>query len=362
MISSFASGRRSTFAFRCALLLILAAGAFLVGCGDKSRTGSQTAARVNGDDITVHQINFVLSHQKAMTPEQAASATTQVLDHLIDQELAVQKATDQKLDRTPVVTQAIEAARRDIIARAYLEKIGAGAPKPTDEEIKKYYGEHPELFSHRRVYALQEIAIEAAPEQVDDLRKKLEAAKNVSDFLSYMNTNHIKFVGKQVVRGAEQLPLASLPTLAKMKDGQTIFNKTDHGAQVVVLVAAHDQPVDEEHARPAIERYLLNQHKQKVIDDDLKALRASAEIEYVGDFQKTAAEREAAQEKALEVKPSVSPLAPEPGASEIEVEDPKPSVSPLVGTPASAVEPMVPVRPASAPSASVLDKGLKGLK
>ncbi len=53
--------------------------------------------------------------------------------------------------------QQIEAARREIIARAYAEKIGQGAPKPTAQEVNAYYEAHPALFSQRRIYNLQEV-------------------------------------------------------------------------------------------------------------------------------------------------------------------------------------------------------------
>jgi EpsD family peptidyl-prolyl cis-trans isomerase len=350
---------------RAAALAVTAVTVLLAGCGDskKDKPATQTAARVNKEEITVHQINYVLSQQRGLPPEQAASAGKQVLERLIDQELAVQKAAEQKVDREPRVTQQVEAARREIIARAYLDKIGAGAPKPTPEEIKKYYDANPALFKERRIYSLQEIAIEAPPEQVETLRAKLQEAKNVNEFVEYLKANSIKFVGNQAVRPAEQLPLNVLPTIAQLKDGQTIFSKTPRGAQVVILAGSRSQPVDEERARPAIEQFLLNERKRKVIDDDLKALRAASKIEYAGDYVKSAEERAAAEKAAREVKPSTSALTAEPGASAIEIEPAKPAaVSPLIGTPASAADPVVPVKAASVPSGQALDKGLKGLK
>ena len=133
----------------------------------KDKPATQTAAKVNKEEITVHQINFLLAQQRALAPEQAASASRQVLERLIDQELALQKAGDLKLDRDPRVVQQIEAARREIISRAYLEKIGEGAPKPTPAEVNAYYEAHPALFKERRVYSFQEVNVEAKPEQVE---------------------------------------------------------------------------------------------------------------------------------------------------------------------------------------------------
>ena len=86
------------------------------------------------------------------------------------------------------------------------------------------------------------------------------------------------------MRAAEQLPLNSLDTFAKMKDGQAMMLPAANGVQVVVLAGSRLQPVSEEQARPAIEQFMLNERKRKLIEEDVKAMRAAAKIEYVGKF------------------------------------------------------------------------------
>lgn len=271
------------------VLAVIAVAALLAACGDKAGApATQTAAKVNKDEITVHQINFVLQQQRNLRPEQAEAAGKQILDRLIDQQLALQKAEETKLDRDPRVMQQIEAARREIVARAYLEKVGEAAPKPTPEEIKKYYDEKPALFSQRRIYQIQEIGIEASPDRLPEIRERLAAAKNVNDFVAYLQSSGLRFSGNQAVRAAEQLPLSSLDALAKLQDGQSLVLPTATGAQVVVLAGSRMQPVSEEQARPAIEQFLLNERRRKLVEDDIKALRAAAKIEYVGKFAEAA--------------------------------------------------------------------------
>ena len=271
------------------MLAVLASAVLLAACGGGDKGASQTAAKVNKDEVTVHQINFVLQQQRGLKPEQADAAGRQVLERLIDQQLALQKADDLKLDRDPRVVQQLEAARRDILARAYAEKVGEAAPKPTPEEIKAYYDEKPALFRERRVYSIQEIAIEATPAQVPELRDKLAASANINEFVEYLKAKELRFTGNQAVRAAEQLPLNSLDTFARMKDGQALIVPTATGAQVVVLAGSRSQPVGEEQARPAIEQYLLNERKRKLVEDDVKALRAAAKLEYDGKFAEPAA-------------------------------------------------------------------------
>ena len=301
----------STLTRRWIPLVAVAAAVVLVGCGEKKdKAASQTAAKVNKDEVTVHQINFVLQQQRNLRPEQTDAASKQILERLIEQQLALQKADEQKIDRDPRVVQQMEVARREIVARAYLDKVGEAAPKPTADENKKYYDEKPALFSERRVYSIQEISIEAKPEQVPELREKLAAAKNVNDFVEYLKASGMRFAGNQAVRAAEQLPFNTLDAMSKMKDGQAIVVPATNGMQVVVLAGSRSQPVTEEQSRPAIEQFLLNERKRKLVEDDIKALRAAAKIEYVGKFAEGAASAPAAAAPVAPNAASAAPAAP----------------------------------------------------
>lgn len=272
-------------------VLLAVSAMALVACGEKkdSNVASQTAVKVNKDEITIQQINFVVQQQRNLRPEQADAATKQILERLIDQQLALQKADDLKLDRDPRVLQQLEAARREIIARAYLEKVGEAAVRPTAQEVQAYYDEKPALFKERRIYSLQEIGIEAKPEQMPVLREQLAAAKNISEFVDYLKANDFRFAGNQAVRTAEQLPLNSLDSFSRMRDGQAALVPTATGVQVVVLAGSRSQPVSLEQARPAIEQFLMNERRRKLVEEDVKAMRAAAQIEYVGKYAEPAA-------------------------------------------------------------------------
>jgi hypothetical protein len=74
-----------------------------------------------------------------------------------------------------------------------------------------------------------------------------------------------------------------------MKDGQAIVNPSANGLQVILLAGTRSQPVTEDQARPAIEQFLLNERKRKLVEDDMKAMRAAAKVEYVGKFAQAAA-------------------------------------------------------------------------
>lgn len=296
------------------LLLAVLMALQLAACSErrKDRPATQPAAKVNGDEVTVQQINLVLQ-QRNLRPEQADAASRQVLERLVDQTLAVQKADELKLDRDIRVIQQVEAARREILARAYADKVGEGAARPTAEDVHKVYEERPALFKDRRIYNLQEIAIEARPDQVATLKEKLGTVKNIGEFVEHLKAQELRFLPSQAVRAAEQLPLASLEAFSRMKEGQALLVPTASGAQVIVVAGSRSQPVSEEQARPAIEQFILNERRRKLVEDDLKALRASARIEYVGKFAE--GPRPGAASAAASSLMPAAPVAADPGGA-----------------------------------------------
>lgn len=288
---------------------LAATAALLAACGGGKGEATQTAAKVNKEEITVHQINQLLQRQPGLSEKQADALSRQLLERLIDQELSVQKAQDLKLDRDPRVVQQVEAAKREIVARAYAERIGESVSKPSADEIAKFYDEKPALFKERRVYSLQEMSIEATPDQFEGLRQRLQGSRNLSEFAEYLRGAGIRFNVNEAVRPAEQLPLNSLDTIARMKDGDTAVQVTPSGLQLLHVATSRLNPVDEVTARPAVEAFLLNQRKAEAIQKDLKALREAGKVEYLGKFASKPAPAASAASAPAAVVPAASAVA-----------------------------------------------------
>jgi EpsD family peptidyl-prolyl cis-trans isomerase len=299
-------------AHRWARLLTASAAAACLGltaCGDKPVDATQVAARVNKGDITVHQINFLLQQDRSVRPEQSDAASRRLLEGLIDQELAVQKALELKLDREPRIVQAMESARRDVLARAYNERLVQGVAQPTPEDARKYYGEQPALFKERKVYSLQEMLIDAPPEKQPWVKQELSAAKSAKDFAESLKSAGVPFSGSQGIKGAEQLPLGLVERFAAMKDGESAVVSEGNQLRVIFVVASRSDPVSFERASGAIEQYLANQARRRAVDENIKALRSAAQINYQGRFAGgPGASASAATPASAPVLPAMSPV------------------------------------------------------
>lgn len=262
----------------------------LLGCskGKPDHDATQVVAQVNGKEISVHQLNFLLERQPGLKPEQAEAASRQLLDRLVDQELGVQRAEELKLDRDPRVMQTLEATRRDVLARAYFEQVGGNVSKPNDSEIQAYYDAKPNLFAQRKIYNLQEIDVRASGEQLAALKARAATATSLQEMAQLIQSLKLPAQTKQNTLAAEAVPMVLLDKLAGMRAGQAMLLPAQGGTRILVLSAFQPQPVTLEQAKPLIERALLNERRSKAMEDDRKALRANAKLVFVGKFAKPA--------------------------------------------------------------------------
>ncbi len=277
-------------AFKKLYLPLIIAAALVAGCGDKQsetqggKSAGEMAAKVNGTELTVAQVNHALERIPNLDENQTKAASLQVVRKLVDQELLFQKAVADKLDRDPDVVQALDAARRQILAETYLSrKLGTPA-EPGEAEVTDYFNKNPELFAKRKIYRLQEILIQAPEDRHEAIRAQLAASKTLNDFGAWLKAENLPVQSAQGVKPAEQLPLEILPKLAEMQNGQSIVAQVPAGLAVMVKIDSQAQPVTLEQARPVIARMLKTQARQNAIKAELDALKATAKIEYAGEF------------------------------------------------------------------------------
>ncbi|RJP72646.1 MAG: peptidyl-prolyl cis-trans isomerase, EpsD family [Comamonadaceae bacterium] len=321
-----------------ALTLLLSLGLSACGAKDDNPQATQVAAKVGSSEISVHQINQVLSRTpiNGASKDAVQAASREVLERLIDQQLAVDQATEAKLHRSPDVVAQLEAARRDVLARAYVQQLVGAVAKPTPEEVKQYYDAHPALFAERRVFNLQEIRVPKGTEVIDDLRRLAEQARPIDEVAGVLRTRGVQFGGGSATRTAEQIPLELLPRLHALKDGQSIVVAAGDGVTFVRVASSRQVPVSEAQAKPGIEQFLGNSRSTEVIKNDIKRLREATTVTYMGEFDRAAMAQAPADGKKADAPAAAPPALTAPLGSA----DKEPA----------------------APEQSVIERGLQGLK
>lgn len=263
------------------LALFVAMGLVLGACGKSSKDSGQTAAVVNGEEISIGLVNRALSGVSGISPESAPQLRKEVLDGLITQQLAINQATAQKLDRTPEVVLAVEMARREIIARAYQETIAKALPKPTQDQAKKYYQDHPELFAQRRVYGLQDIVIS---KQAQGITAAELGGKSLEEVVALLQSRKIPFSPNVGSKGAEEIALDLIGPISKVTDTAVHVLEVEGGIHVFRVLGSRAEPVAEEAALPRILQYLANRQTAEAVQKDIAQSREKARIEFKGEF------------------------------------------------------------------------------
>jgi EpsD family peptidyl-prolyl cis-trans isomerase len=321
----------------CAALILVAAT--LSACGDKAKDKKpgQALASVNGEEVTMLQLNEEMQ-RAGVAPGQQDAAGKQLLQVLIDRTLLEEAAAKENLDRDPKVMQAIDRAKSLIIAQAYLQKRIGNVTQPSQSEVQDYFNKHPEFFSNRKQFSMDELVI-AANDLTPDVKAASDHAKSLEEVAVWLDAHKIKYGRSQITRSTADVPPQLSEKLLGQPKGQLFVVKEGPRAMFISVTEVKDAPVSLQVAAPQIEQFLLTQKNKELAGAELKRLRGNAKIEYLN--------------KSL-------------------VPDASTPTTPAGAPPSSAVAGASPATTASAPAAApadnagtdkaALDRGVAGLK
>lgn len=295
MIGLFELMRREKmmmFTNKCWLTLVILGAFSAVSCGkidQAAKAETQVVAKVNDDKIFIQQINFQLArltqknHTK-LNEAQSKEAAKQILGRLVDQQLLKQQAIESKLDRDPRILQVLETSRDEILAQAYLEQLLSKAAKPSTTQIDTFYQQNPALFENRRVFRLQELAVNVSAEKLSEIEEYVKGVKDFNKIAEWLKAQNYSFTANSNVRAAEQLPLDVLKQIQPLKNGELIVLQSGQTINILHIAASQSMPIARDKATPIIEQYFLNQNKSLLAKKELTALKDKADIEFIGAF------------------------------------------------------------------------------
>lgn len=332
-----APGRRW---LRAGVLVLAAAG--LAACGgEKEKKAGQSLVSVNGEEITVLQLNEELQRSNVPAAQQEA-AKKQLLSSLVDRQLLLNEATKDKLDRDPKVVQAIERARALIIAQAYLQKRVGAPQRPSAAEIDAYYSKNPGFFQQRKLIEMRQLVLETGA-ITPQLKEVIDSAKSLDEVAAWLEKNNVKFGRGNLARTTADLPPELSQRLLTMDKGQLFIIKEGPRSVLVSITDIKPSPLALEAARPQIEQFLANQKSKEAAEAEVARLRAGAKIIYLN--------------KELEPGAATPPAAP---AAAAEAPSAAAAAAAVPAAPADAAPAAAPGTPGAPTDANV--RGVAGLK
>lgn len=262
-------------------LVAVAVSLAVSGCGDKphGNKASQSLVSVNGKEITVHQLNEELARANVQAAQKDA-ASKQILNALVDRQLLEQAAVKAKLDRDPNVMQAVERAKAQIVAQAYLQGKVASVAKPEKAEIEAFYKQNPAMFSERKLVEMEQLLLDSRQIN-DEFKTSLSGFKSLQEVAVWLDSKGVQYDRGEVARSVAELPPQISERLKDARKGQLFVIGMGPRTMLVQMDTVKDNPVSLADASPQIEQLLLNKKRKEAGEAELQRLRSEAKIEYL---------------------------------------------------------------------------------
>lgn len=266
------------------LLLLSTASAADKKPAQESPAPPQTAAAladpvavVNGKPISKSAFE-AYARMRQVPADQLTSPTVReaLTNEMISQELLVQQAEKQKLDKDPQIVLELEMAQRNVLVGNLLNRV-VRQQAPSEDDIRKAYEAAIKDMSNKE-YQARHILVDAE-DKAKELIEKLKGGGDFAELAKTSSTDSSSAEGGEL--GWFTLDMMAPPfseAVAKLEKGKFTTEpvQTEFGWHVILLEDIRDaQPPSLEQMQPQ----LAQQAQRKIVTDYLAKLRSEAKID-----------------------------------------------------------------------------------
>lgn len=259
---------------------VIAALCILTAC-QKEATG-QVAAVVNGEEITLQEINAQLSQLEI--PEGADREEVQklALQRIIDLRLLAQAARREGVDKTPEFLVRRRQLEDALLVQLLGQATGRTAAVPDARAIDEYIQANPALFGGRTIFSVDRIQFPVPADR--SVLRSLENDGTMDAVANRLRELGIDFTRDEGQMDSARLGQDRLNRIRALPEGEPFVIPEGGTVTVAVITGQSVQPVAEDEARPAAVQLMRSQALSGALRQRLENEKASAEIEYQEGF------------------------------------------------------------------------------
>jgi EpsD family peptidyl-prolyl cis-trans isomerase len=277
---------------------VVAASLVLTGC-QKTPKG-QIIAIVNGDEVSVQELNAELQDVRIPDSANREELRKQILQRLIDRKLIVQKAREQELDKTPEFVAQQRRAEENILVAMLGQKVASTVPMPDDRDIAQYIADNPTQFGGRQRLLLDQIQFQAPKDPKRLLI--LKDAHTLDAVAAGVQSLGLAFTRGKGVIDTGRLDPSILKLINNLPPGEPFVLPSNGQYIASVIVGRDSTPTPTNVARLAAaemvrRRELINESRAQVA-----RARTNAEIQYQPGYEPDKSKIKPSQAKKEEAK------------------------------------------------------------
>lgn len=260
---------------------VMAASLLVSGCHKEPK--GQVVAIVNGDEISMQELNAELQGVRIPDAADRTKLRKQVLQRLIDRKLIVQKAREQGLDKTPDFVAQQRRLEENLLVSMLGQKIAATVPMPDDRDITQYVADNPAQFGGRQRLLLDQIQF-AAPKNARSLMA-LKDAHSLDDIAAGLQKLGLGFARGKGVIDTGRLDPQLIGVINKLPPGEPFVLPSNGQYVASVIVGRDNTPTPTASARLAAAEMVRRRELVAESKAQVARARTSAEIQYQRGFE-----------------------------------------------------------------------------
>lgn len=262
------------------LAVSLAALALLSAC-KKEATG-QVAAVVDGEEITVQEINAEL--RGATIPEGADKkvASQVALQRIIERRLLAKAAKDDGLDKEQEYLIRSRQVGDALLVQLLSERASRGVQVPADGAISSFITENAGSFGNRTIFNTDMVQFKSPPNP--KILESFRPDHSMDAVVARLTQLGIKFTRRTGELDSLQFPKAALDQIRAAPQGEPLVFPANGSVTIAAVTGSRLAPIDGDDARALAVQGLRNKEVGTIIQQRLKSERTKAKIQYQPGF------------------------------------------------------------------------------
>jgi EpsD family peptidyl-prolyl cis-trans isomerase len=262
------------------IVTIAACLAILAAC-DKKAEG-QTVAVVNGEEITLSELNFELGLANVPPGADKAMVRSQVLQLMIDRRLVADQAKQEGVDTTPDYLSRKRRSEEDLLISMLSERRLKSIPVPSVRETDAYIASHPAIFANRQIWELAQVQYQ--PPTDASVQGEIDKTHSYSELLAVLKKHGSSVTEKKSRLDTVVVPADLYRQISTLPVGEPFIVRAGDRAIASVIVGREPQPIVGDEARPIAAAALRKEQAAKDMAKRVSDLRKAAKIEYQKGF------------------------------------------------------------------------------
>lgn len=253
----------------------------LTGC--KREATGQVAAVVNGEEITLQEINAELGDSRLAENVDRKEVQKSLLQRIIDRRLVALAARNDKIDSSQDYLIKRRQLDDELLVRMLGQRVERTYRIPDRAEIDKYIASQPTMFGQRTVYTVDRILF-PTPEDANVIRA-LKDDHTMDAVAARLDSFKIKYARGPMQMDSAALPPEMLKRILALPAGEPFAVPQQGSIAVAVITASTSAPMSGDAARPLAVQLMRKAAVDNMVQQRLKAERAAAKIEYQPGFE-----------------------------------------------------------------------------